>query len=651
MTPAEKTATLTITYIRPDGSVVLPGADNEIAPPKDKDNVTVTPDDANNSLIDNGNGGVKVPDNGTATVTRPDPTNPDDGKEDIIVPGGTTIDKNGTIHLPDSNTPIGPNDKIPDALPDTYVAITYDSNNGSGEVKKEIGKKGELQVKGNLFDHPTNAKFEGWNDSGLGSGTAYAEGKTVDASVKLYAKWSANYTYRATITYKPNGGTPDKDVFQNVGHDTDPDLKATLQSSPYQVSGWLFGGWCEAANGTDTLYQPNAILALNDKDEKEFYAQWYKVNADGSITVPGKDGNPTTSEDNATANGNGTTAPKRDEATGSIEVPKGGSVTLPDGSVIGMPDGGTLKPDGTVIINRPNDSGTITIPGKDGTNPDVVDKDGTEDKDAKVITLVYTINNGESNDEVEVKVVTGDTVSIINNPFSWTGHKFANWMGTDGKEYAPGDTYEAGDSDLTLSAQWIKVNGDGSIELPGKDGSMTTPEDNVIVTPDKPNGTLIEQPNGGVKVDGNGGTVNRPKDPDHTENGREDIKVPEGTIVDPDGTIHLPQNPDGSDGGEIKPGDKLPDATPAGYVSVTYKANGGTGDDVVCLIKNGEKITAIKNPFTKNGETFSGWNTAENGINGTVYAEDAEIAIPNNSKTITLYAQWKQNMLAAYLRT
>ena len=115
----------------------------------------------------------KDPAGNTGTVTRPkDPTKPADGKEDIIVPGGTTIDKDGTIHLPDGGGDITPDQKIPDPLPDTYVAITYDSNNGSGDVKKEIGKKGELKVAGSLFTHPTNAKFEGWNDSGLGSGMA-----------------------------------------------------------------------------------------------------------------------------------------------------------------------------------------------------------------------------------------------------------------------------------------------------------------------------------------------------------------------------------------------------------------------------------------------------------------------------------------------
>ena len=651
VTPAEKTATLTITYTRPDGSIVLPGKNDKIG---DSDDIIVKPTDPNTPPTLNPGpnpekGSVTIPDNTTGTVTRPkDPTKPTDGKEDIIVPGGTTIDKDGTIHLPDGGGTITPEQKIPDALPDTYVAITYDSNNGSGDVKKEIGKKGELKVAGSLFTHPTNAKFEGWNDSGLGSGTAYAKDKTVDTSITLYAKWSANYKYLAKITYKPNGGTPDKDVLQNVGHDTDPKLKATLQSSPYQVSGWLFGGWNEMADGSEKLRQPNDTWELADQDAKTLYAQWYKVNADGSITVPGKDGNPNNKDTNATANGNGNVTPKLNPTRndkGEIEVPKGGSVTLPDGSVIGMPDGGKLLPNGTVIINRPDkdgngktDDGTITIPGKtDPTKPDVTDKDGQPEADAKVIGLVYQINNGENVPDVTVKVVKGDSVSILANPFTWTGYQFVNWMGTDDKVYAPGDNYVAGDQDLELHAQWSKQNTDGSIELPGKDGSMTTPEDNVLVTPDKPNGTVTKQPDSSVKVEGNSGTVNRPKDPDHLDQGKENIKVPDGTIVKPDGTIILPDN-----GGTINPGDKLPGATPTDYISVVYKANGGTGDDVIDLIKKGQTINARTNAFTYGSQTFDGWNTAENGVGSKNIAAGAEITIPTNSNSITLYAQWSK---------
>ena len=645
VTPAEKTATLTITYTRPDGSIVLPGKGDKIG---DSDDIIVKPTDPNTPPTLNpgpnpAKGSVTIPKDpagNTGTVTRPkDPTKPADGKEDIIVPGGTTIDKDGTIHLPDGGGDITPEQKIPDALPDSYVAITYDSNNGSGDVKKEIGKKGELKVADSLFTHPTSAKFEGWNDSGLGSGTPYAKDQTVNTSITLYAKWSANYKYRATITYKPNDGTTGKDVFQNVGHDTDPNLKATLQSNTFQISGWLFGGWNEEADGTGELRQPNETWELSDQEAKTLYAQWYKVNADGSITVPGKDGNPNTADDNATANGDGKGNNPTHNDKGEIEVPKGGSVTLPDGSVIGMPDGGKLLPNGTVIINRPDtdkdgkSDGTITIPGKtDPTKPDVTDKNNQPEADAKVIELVYQINNGETVPDVTVKVVKGDSVAILENQFTWTGYQFVNWMGTDDKVYAPGDNYVAGDQNLELHAQWSKQNTNGSIELPGKDGSMTTPKDNVLVTPDNhPVGNLEKKDDGSVEVKGDGATVNRPKDPAHPEQGKEEIKVPEGTVVEPDGTIKLP------DGTVIAPDKRIPDdVTPTNYFVVTYEPGDGSGDVIRDVItKNADTTLRDEDTFTApNGKIFDGW------LDGAQNKHDAGTQL-TVSESMTLTAQWK----------
>ena len=97
VTPAEKTATLTITYTRPDGSIVLPGKGDKIG---DSDDIIVKPTDPNTPpTLNPDNGSVTIPKDpagNTGTVTRPkDPDKPADGKEDIIVPGGTTIDNDG----------------------------------------------------------------------------------------------------------------------------------------------------------------------------------------------------------------------------------------------------------------------------------------------------------------------------------------------------------------------------------------------------------------------------------------------------------------------------------------------------------------------------------------------------------------------------
>ena len=71
--------------------------------------------------------------------------------------------------------------------------------------------------------------------------------------------------------------------------------------------------------------------------------------------------------------------------------------------------------------------------------------------------------------------------------------------------------------------------------------------------------------------------------------------------------------------------------------TITFNANGGTGDMAAQTIHI-NKATALKpNTFTKEGEIFKGWNTKADG-SGDDYADKASIEI---SADITLYAQWE----------
>lgn len=630
-------------YTRPDNSVVLPGGNEKIPAPSDQDNVIVKPGDGTTIEGPKADGSVKIPDNGTGTVTRPDPDNKPDGKEDIKVPGGTVIKPDGTIELPENGGTIGPEQKIPENLPKGYVAITYDSNNSNQEVKKEIGKAGVLKVSGSLFTDPSNRSFAGWNDSGSGNGKTYAKDTKVSANITLYAVWDAQYRYSTNIIYKANDGTTNQDT-QLVGHATDPVLKGKLQNSPFQVSGWTFGGWNEAANGSGMLYQPGNVLTLQNQVNKTLFAQWFKTNADGSITVPGSDGNPNNPDTNATGNGNGTEKPSRNDK-GEIEIPKGGSVVTPDG-IISMPDGGKLLPDGTVIINLPdtNNNGkpdnTITVPGANGTDPDVKDENGNIDNTKTAVVLTYQANNG-SGKEVKVYTVSGKaTQALANDTFMYSGHKFLYWQSGN-------TTYKAADEitpngNMTLSAVWAKVNPDGSIELPGKDGKLEAPDDkdNVIVTPDSKDGLEGPKDDGSVEVKpDHEATVTRP-DPDPTKpDTKEDVKVPAGTVILPDGTIKLPA-PDNT---EIKPGDKIPDQT-TDYATVTFEAGAGTGNTIKQLVQKNSKINLLdESTFTAPTDSyFVGWKDSK----GNSYDANDEYTVAA-AETFTAQYQDRDNLTKA----
>lgn len=646
VTPAEKTATLTITYTRPDGSIVLPGEDGKFPAPDDKDNVIVKPGTGTTITGPETDGSVKIPEDGTGTVTRPDPDNKPDGKEDIKVPGGTVIKPDGTIELPGGGGTIKPEDKLPEKTPDGYISVIYKANGGSGDdVICLVKNDAAITAIKNPFSNGNQA-FKYWNtkENGVG-GTIYREGDAINGitgkSVTLYAQWgkSTTFKYSAKLIYLPNDGSGEANKIEDtVGtNGTNPFSENLRAANTFTVAGWTFGGWNTAANGTGTLKTANAIVEVTANQNQTWHAQWYKVNADGSITVPGKDGNPNTAED-TTANGNGKKNPERDDATGNIKVPEGGSVTLPDGTVIGMPDGGILKPDGTVIITRPG-GGTITIPGKtDPTKPDVTDKDGNEEKNPEVVTMTYHSNDG-TDKVVNVKVVKGEKISIIASPFTWNGYNFLNWMGTDKQEYNPDDEFEA--REMEFFAQWYKkddsTDGNGSIELPGKDGAIEPPhdKDNIIVTPDQKDGlTGPNTPDGSVDVVNGGATVTRPDptDPKFPNGSKEDIKVPEGSTVYPDGTIRLP------DGTIIKPEDKYPtEVIPKDYVIVTYEPNGGNGNVVHQMVKINEATAVLAGTsFTApRNQEFEKWLDA---ASGKSYVEGDKITA---AQDVTLTAQWK----------
>ena len=635
------TRTLTITYIRPDGSVVLPGKDTKFPAPYGGDNVVVKPDDQAKPPLANtpGQGKVTIPTDTTGTVTRPDPEN-SGTKEDIQVPGGTVIDPDGTIHLPDGGD-IGPDGKIPENLPQNYVAILYQPNGGTGDVVKQIVKRGaDIAAIRNPFQGQNGKTFQNWNERESGGGTSYTPGNAlaVDAnanSLTLFAQWSqGNYAYHATITYYPNGASGAA-VTQTEGSNRDTKFAMRLQANTFTLGGWNFGGWNEQENGRGNLYQPSGTLTLNSGDNKPLYAQWYRVNQDGSITVPGEDGNPNTPEDNATAKGDGTESPERKD-TGEIKIPIGGSVTTGSGETIPLPNGGILKPDGTVIINRPG-GGTITVPGTDGTNPDVTNPDGSPGAGKMVVEILYKSNNPQDK-TIKSYAVVGDTIKLLpSTSFVYDGHQFLNWRENANKAYTAEAAIQVA-AGMTLEAQWAKFNPDGSVELPGQDGKLPAPNhgDNVTVTPN-PDGSVNPTPDGSgdVKVDG-GGTVTRPdpSDPNHPNGKKEDIKVPDGTIVKPDGTIILPEpKPSGT---TINPGDKLPNGVPAGYHTVTYTDGENNSYQ---LVEDGKNATALgSSTFSPPaGKYFHKWK--EN-TSGDEFGAGDEISAAIVTTNPTFTAQW-----------
>jgi uncharacterized repeat protein (TIGR02543 family) len=74
-------------------------------------------------------------------------------------------------------------------------------------------------------------------------------------------------------------------------------------------------------------------------------------------------------------------------------------------------------------------------------------------------------------------------------------------------------------------------------------------------------------------------------------------------------------------------------------LTVTLHANNGT-DDVVSLTGDeGVELTLPKNTFTKEGNSFTGWNTQADG-SGDSYSDEQSIVLSGN---LDLYAQWEED--------
>ena len=78
--------------------------------------------------------------------------------------------------------------------------------------------------------------------------------------------------------------------------------------------------------------------------------------------------------------------------------------------------------------------------------------------------------------------------------------------------------------------------------------------------------------------------------------------------------------------------------------TITFDPNGGTGTMPTMEVRPGTKISLSPNGFTREGYSFTGWNTAADGT-GKAYVDKQEITVTGD---ITLYAQWTQNPVITF---
>ena len=176
------------------------------------------------------------------------------------------------------------------------TSVTYNgngSNSGSVPVDPATYAVGStVTVLGNTGSLSRNGyDFSGWNTAPDGSGTSYAPSGTftINANTTLYAKWAIK---QYTLTYNGNGntgGTAPAAVTQNYNTGVSVAGPGSLTRS-----GYTFGGWNTASDGSGTDYAPASTFTFPAANTT-LYAVWVPityqltVNAGvgGTINEPG----------------------------------------------------------------------------------------------------------------------------------------------------------------------------------------------------------------------------------------------------------------------------------------------------------------------------------------------------------------------------
>lgn len=420
---------VTFIYARTDGSAVVPGEDGDFGT---KDDVVIKPNGDQLPKV-NDDKTVSVPEGGE--VVTPNGT--------VIPPNGSIVKPNGTIVAPDDKDSTNPGVTIdpskPENVAEPYRYVKYLANGGKGEVAALIVKKGTEVIIANNTLSRENWTAAGWNTQENGAGTDYADGKTLtlNESLTLYAKWTKDaYKNKVTITFNSNTGDNSQTKTQVIGSDTSTAFGGKLNANTFALDGWTFRGWNTAKDGSGTAYTNEQEVTFTSAigDTLTLYAQWYRFNADGSITIPGKDSTPNTNKD-VTIHPNGNEKPFVDDK-GNVKVPNGAEVTTPDGTVV-PPDGSTVKPDGTIV----------TPDNKEITNPSTP-VDG-------YITVTYKY--GRTDKQVADVVQYGKTTITVmtGSPFTApSGMTFNGWATEDGQVFTSAEVNQT----TVLVAQW-KLSG------------------------------------------------------------------------------------------------------------------------------------------------------------------------------------------------
>lgn len=149
----------------------------------------------------------------------------------------------------------------------TYT-VSYNANGGSDAPGSQTKRYTQNLTLSSAKPSRTGYTFKQWNTKSDGTGTGYSSGGTysTNASVTLYAIWTAN---KYTITYKSNGGSG-SDQTQTATYGT----AWTTKGAIFSRTGYTQKSWNRNSNDSGTSYGLSAVQTNKQLENLTLYAIW-----------------------------------------------------------------------------------------------------------------------------------------------------------------------------------------------------------------------------------------------------------------------------------------------------------------------------------------------------------------------------------------
>ncbi len=502
-----------------------------------------------------------------------------------------------------------------------YATVKFQSNGGSGSMEDQAINTNNNLLRLNTFSAPSGKTFVGWVDS-IDPGNKYPDGGIVSninaivardpPQLVLNAQWASSRTVVFNQPDATKSSSPSSTEWvENV-------VIADLVSIPERI-GYAFSGFYTTATGEGLqIYDKDGKIVGNvsnytTSDKKPassifavegdltLYARWvvlYTVTVEAGLH----------STASATSEKGNSGIPIRD-----ITITADTGYYFPEKYLAGYD-----TPKNGVTISRV-DSTSLKISGSPTADTAF---DGLPALTPKAYTV--TLNNGDSASPSTSSVtVTYDSSGFdAITPPTWSGYAFAGYylVSPDGVKLI----------DPSNMASFVNATVDGYL----KDGKWAR-DGNV---------TIYAMWGHNLVYDKNGGDGAVPNDPKAYLNGEKATVAGKNTLsksgsvfvcwntqADGEGTDYLP-------GSEFTMADKLETlyAKWALERTITFNANGGTGEMDSQIVPSGIPTPLNVNAFTRTGYAFVGWAITAEG--DKVYDDGQSVTL--GEEGLSLYALW-----------